>query len=235
MDPGFLVIDDRLMARCGLSLDRVDVDELFRQTWMPVGNRMLRPLMISDRLGTTNMIRFPGALLRRTGVSISAQSDCREGSAYTVAVPELQGSTARWLPVVEEAPAPGAGPGAESYSLAGGGWAGVRINYPFQSAAFLNWQETGTVNPRTGKPFMEIEGYVPDEQISDVDLDRVDGARISKSTTQGALDPYSGALGLGTVYSIPGVDGQPRPVRPYRRILSATAGFRREIYLPGLP
>ena len=235
VDPGFLVIDDRLLARCGLSLDRGDLDTLFES--LPRGNQMLRPLMIADRFGTVDMIRFPGALLRRTGVAISAASDCTEGSAFTVGIPQLVGSSAVWRAVVE----PERGPGAtvaerDSFSLARGGWAGVRINYPFQSAAMLPWRETGVLNPRTGQSYVELEAYVPDAQISDVGLAELDAVRAAGwdqvAPVPGQLRAYSGELGLGTLYAGTGSDGQPRAVRPYRRLLSATAGFRRELYLP---
>ena len=49
-----------------------------------------------------------------------------------------------WRPVVEESPGPNAGPARrEGYELARGAWAGIRLNYPFQSAALLAGREAG--------------------------------------------------------------------------------------------
>ena len=199
---------------------------------MPPGNRVLRPLMIADQLGSNGMIRYPGALLRRTGVSVSASSDCSEGSAFTVGIPELQGTTARWRAVVE----PAQGRNNDRYALVdgGGGWADVRVNYPFQSAGLLPWRETGAVDPGTGQPATALETYVPDSQISDDGLAALGAARTAPAQPlPGPPRPYSGALGRGTVYSpLAGTDGSAQPVRPYRRLLSASAGFRRELFLP---
>ncbi len=240
VDSRFLVIDSGLLARCGVADFGTpghgsDLDRLFAES-LPIGNRLLRPLMIRDRLGELELLRYPGALLVRTDGGVSATSGCDAGSLYTVGIPQLDeaAGSVRWLPVVEESPGPGAlATRREGFALSEGAWAGIRLHYPFQSAALLAGRETGIVDPATGRSTQSL--IDADTSHADQGLESLGASLLSAgggATATTHLATYAGARGLGRVFSMPDASGNARAVRPYRRLLSATAGFRREIFLP---
>jgi len=231
LNPGFLVIDSALLARCsvpdfGVAGHEAQLDALFDR--LPIGNQLLRPLMIGDRRGDNQMIRYPGALLTR---ATPPGPTCEDGSRYAVGIAELNSATGtvNWHGVVEQH---GGGPGSgRDFALAGGGWVGLRVNYPFQSAGLLAAESAGVTDPRTGRVTQQVVDA--DAAISDdpVSLAALPGTFAPGGAEGGA---YAGTRGLGRLYSIPDADGAPRAVRPFRRLLSANAGFRREVFLlPG--
>jgi hypothetical protein len=240
VDTRFLVLDSGLLARCGVAPFGAaghgsDLDRFFRES-VPVGNRLLRPLMIRDRLGELELLRYPGALLVRTDGGVSATSPCQAGSLYTVGIPQLDEAAGivRWHPVVEESPGSTAGtPALEGFELSNGAWAGIRLYYPFQSASLLASRSTGIVDPATGRERQSLVDA--GASYSDQDLARLDADLLAPGggaeTT--AVSTYAGTRGLGRVFSLPDASGTPRAVRPYRRLLSATAGFRREVFATG--
>ncbi|MFO0687879.1 MAG: TadE family protein [Myxococcota bacterium] len=238
VDSRFLVIDSGLLARCGIpdfgaEGHSTGLERLFAET-LPIGNRLLRPLMIRDREGNLELLRYPGALLVRTDGGVSATSGCEAGSIYTVGIPQLDDAagSVQWRPVVEESPGPNAGPAQrEGFELARGAWAGIRLNYPFQSAALLAARQDGGVDPETGLATRALVDA--DASYTDQGLEQLGASLISTDPTGStALSTYAGPRGLGRVYSLPDASGAGRAVRPYRRLLSASAGFRREILLP---
>lgn len=225
LDPGFLVIDSDLLTRCGRADfgevgHEADLDSLFQAR--PIGNRLLRPLMIADRRGDEQMLRYPGALLLRND---TPGADCDDGSRYGVGIAQLdsRAGTVTWHDVVESDTEPTRG-----FALEAGGWVGLRVNYPFQSAGLLAAESTGGSDGQTGRE---------NQRLVDADATLVDEGF---GAMQGTLEPsdaeggvYAGLRGLGRMYSIPDSAGAPRAVRPYRRLLSATSGFRREVFLAG--
>ena len=242
-DPRFLVIDSDLLARCGFADfseagHEADLERLFSER-LPVGNRLIRPLMIRDRIGGLEMLRYPGAVLARTDGGATATSDCSSGSLYTIGVPRLDEAAGRvaWLPRVEQTPGPApVGARREGFALRGGGWVGVRVFYPFQSAALLGVRDSGVVDPETGRILQTFDSA--DGSYVDEGLERL-GARLLSELDTGAglgaaagVSAYAGMRGLGRISSISDASGGSIAVRPYRRLLSATAGFRREIFLP---
>jgi len=245
LDTRFLVIDSSLLARCGKPLfgepgHEVGVEELFVER-TPIGNRLLRPLMIHDEVAGRRMIRYPGAVLARTD-GVSASSPCSEGSVFTVGLAELDraGGEVRWQAVASPEPAPGdpdARPGRDDFALGAGGWAGVRVRYPFQSAALIATRETGVVDPATGRMTRTLVDAEGDAAFVDSGLEALDATLLSPSADGddspiGSVQAYAGRRGLGQLASLPDAAGRARSVRPYRRLLSATAGFRRETFLP---
>ncbi len=246
-DTRFLVIDANLLARCGKPLfgepgHDAGVAELFVEQ-VPIGNRLLRPLMIHDQVGELRMIRYPGAVLARTD-GVSASSPCPEGSVFTVGIAELDrpASRIRWRAVVSPEPVPGdpaATPGRDDYALEAGGWAGVRVRYPFQSAALLASRETGVVDPATGRMTRTLVDVDGDGALVDTGLESLDASLLPPGAADDALSSlsiqaYAGPRGLGRLFSLPDGGGEARSVRPYRRLLSAVAGFRRETFLPAV-
>lgn len=230
LDTGFLVIDSALLARCGVPDfgevgHEIELNTFFNER-LPIGNRLLRPLMIADRRGDDQMIRYPGALLLRRA---TPGLDCGDGSQYGIGIAELDSAsgTVTWHGVIEEH---GGGAGSErDFALSGGGWVGLRVNYPFQSAGLLAAESTGEIDPRTG---------LQTQRLVDADVELVDDDRLAElgSFVSGGAEGgvYAGDRGLGRLYSIPDATGMPSAVRPFRRLLSANAGFRREVFLePG--
>lgn len=240
-DDRFLVIDSNLLARCGLAdFDEpghaADLARLFEER-LPPGNALLRPLMIRDRLGGIEMLRYPGAVLARTDGGVDATSDCAAGSRYTVGIPRIDeaAATIDWQKVVEASPGPDAAIGLrEGFSLGEGGWAGLRVNYPFQSVGLLAAQASGPIDPATGRA---RQRFVDADQVyADQGLERLAAAIIDFDGTDApaGIAAYAGRRGLGRLFAGGDGNGAGRAIRPYRRLLSATAGFRREIYLPSL-
>ena len=220
---GFLVVDRELLERCELPGDDLSFSAVARA--MAKGeagtlNRLLLPLWIRDRVGDTEVLRYPGAVLQRE----TPTSGCRSGSRYTVRIPEIgaDGSPV-WRDVVEALPmdgradpfplplpAPdpdsgGAGPGAADPGV--GAWAALRVQYPFQAAGLQAWRDGRMVEAT------EASGVAPP----------VGGLTFAATETRGT---HAGRLGLGVLYSMG------REVRPFRRVLSAGAAFRREVFAP---
>ena len=226
LDTRFLVIDSGLLARCGYAdFGRpghdADLNALFDT--LPIGNRLLRPLMIADERGAMRMIRYPGALLVR---NTAPGPTCGDGSLYTVGIARVDpaAGVVRWSPVVEEQTT--AGGGRTGYALSEGGWVGLRLSYPFQSAGLLAATSTGVVDPRTGRETQQL--IDADGVLLDRDLDRLDATLAPSDRDAGV---YAGLRGLGRLYAMSDASGNARVVRPFRRVLSAHAGFRREIFL----
>ena len=227
-DPGFLVIDEELLDRCDVpGFDDPAHAQRFEELLgeLPLLNRLLRPLMIFEGTRGTRRLRYPGALLLRDAPS-GGFVGCASGSRYTVAVPRVVEGGIQWLPVVDEAPLldPSTGDPA-GFRLSEGGWSSLRIHYPFQAAGLVSWVDAAETNPRTGRPFQRPERVAPLAAAAAPAGTRLDATLDGESASPGLVNPYAGSLGLGGVYVLG------RQVRPYRRVLSATAAFRREVFL----
>lgn len=225
IDTRFLVIDSELLVRCGYAKfgdagHDDDLDALFAT--LPIGNQILRPLMIPDEWGPIRMIRYPGALLLRDTPPTSAP-DC-QGSIFSVGIARVDSAAAAvtWHPVIDEVPSPA---GVGGFALSAGGWVGLEVNYPFQSAGMVAAESTGEIDPITGRETQRL--IDADQVLTDVGLDRLDGTPAPSAEDAGA---YAGWRGLGRLYSLPDATGMARAVRPFRRVLTANAGFRREIF-----
>ncbi|MGO9601247.1 MAG: TadE/TadG family type IV pilus assembly protein [Isosphaeraceae bacterium] len=175
----------------------------------PILNRLLAPLMIPDY--ANGFLRYPGALVANSSMP----------SGYTVQIPVVTYSggvehIGAMLPVVEEIlPNTSIGPNS-SYSSDNSpfclvaanvapqlrGTVALRINYPFQAASL------SATAPSSNWP--------PDPNFNYIHPS--DG-----TTTPGT---YSGPNGLGDqlVFAT--------NVRPYRRLISAQAIYRREVLGP---
>ena len=208
-DEGFLVVDADMIAGCtttpepGLSLR--NVRRHLSQNGAPALNRLLVPLWIRDVVDGREVLRYPGAVLRRNG----ATGGCAEGSVYTVQIPELlSGGGVRWHGVVEPLRM---GASDDPFPLNRGGWASLRLRYPFQAVGLQGWRTTASGGRRM--------------------IDAVDPtAAPADDTSFVSTDPdgaYGGRFGLGRLYSLG------REVRPFRRVLAATAAFPREVFAPG--
>jgi len=177
---------------------------------MPVVNRALRPLMITSTVevgaGTRRVLHMPGAVV----------DSPTSPSGLTVLVPRIDSRDPdtgaevgiTLLEVLEEV-----GPG--SFSVADGGLVAIRINVPFQSATLSAYLSTADLTSQ-GEPFQQPV----------VALDPAGGGNPIVGPGPEGAGPYSGRYGLGEHLALGG------SVRPFRRLVTAQAVFRREVYLP---
>jgi TadE-like protein len=211
--PDALVVDlDNIPG--GVSLDTYVAS-------MPDVNRALRPLMIYDEVQTTGglrrLLRIPGALI----VSATAPS------GLTVAVPQVVNvsasghETIRWLPVVEEVRTDPANPATGPFSVTSTapvqGVVAIRINIPSQSSAMGSFiTQTPTYAPNMDHPVLADDAGVTAINAAPGPL-----AGAPSTTGFGAND---GVYGLGHVEALA------KQIRPFRRVVTAQAFFRREVF-----
>lgn len=206
----------------------------------PVLNQQLATLMIVDRPdfdGDGNpdaeLIRYPGALL----------SDASTQTGFTVGIPLVtrDGSgteTIRWVEVVEEIqsdanPNPFSlmPPESDGITPLPGtsvpeplrGIVALRINYPFQSASMSSFQPNvaGPFEPTIGSPNVANNSV---SAPSPPNGTLIDQPLVSSGPNAIYAGTYGGTLGLGAQ----GAFGQ--VVRPFRRVITAQAIYRREVF-----
>ena len=213
------VVQNRIFNTGNLVIDITGLtdDQLATQiAGLPIVNQMLVPLMITERLEDRTLIRYPGALL--------GDSSDESGEALTVGIPRIAShsqdssgetvqTTIEWIPILEEI--------AEgSFTLASTGpqpgLAAVRLNYPFQAAMITGFlpNPEGPFEPTIGNPIT-----ADDEGV--VQLNETPGTLLPDG---GVVGTYSGTYGLGRQFAFA------REVRPYRKLLSAQAIYRREVF-----
>ena len=252
-DESWLVIDldDFYAENPGGSVFEVLVPQ------MPLLNQQLTMMMIVDRpdldddgVPDRNLLRYPGALL----------TDLSTPSGFTVGIPlvterDVDGvETIRWIPVVEEIEPKAfeVGPngilpqcdpevvndGFNPFAITNSATRGVvalRINYPFQSAAMSGFREF-PVPPDEGNidtPIVADDGDVtelnPEDRPGDPRAPLSTGAPLESGGLYRGT--YAGRYGLGAQGALGSAElTGGRPVRPYRRVVSAQAIYRREIF-----
>ena len=238
-DPACLVVnlDDPAVA--------ADLDGYFAA--MPVVNRALRVLMIGD-LSQQNLLRYPGALLADdNGGVCSAVGPNGQAAAtgFTVGIPlvESRGGTGaetiRWVPVVQEIRAaqdsgcPSRGPFSLVYlsneddcgpldvdPLPDRGLAAVRINYPFQAAMLSGFQPAAPTSIDPIPPNISLPILADDSSVEQTNA--APGGLIEDATAAGT---YAGPFGLGRQLALAG-----KTLRPFRKLFSAQAIYRREVF-----
>jgi hypothetical protein len=100
------------------------------------------------------------------------------------------------------------------------GLASVRINYPFQATTLTAYQAvpptaTEPFPPNVSAPVLASEGDV-------IALNDPPGGLLGDN---GETGPYAGPHGLGRYYALAG-----KVVRPFRRVVSVQAIYRREVF-----
>ena len=237
-DPACLVVD--------LSDPAIEPDPDGYFAAMPVVNRSLRQLLIADP-AQPNILRYPGAVIEDgTGAACSAVGPNGQAAAtgLTVAIPVVtsrDGSgveSISWVPVLQEirgtddADCPLRGPFSLVYLAAQDacgplaadplddrGLAAVRVNYPYQAAMLSGFRpvidDSGApLGPNVGNAITADDGGVQENNLPS-------GAPIEIG---GPIGPYAGPYGLGRQYALAG-----RVVRPFRKLISAQAIYRREV------
>lgn len=190
---------------------------------LPVVNQQLVPVMIADTVGGVRVLRYPGAIF--------ADSDAADdpvdppASGFRVAIPLVVGrdatgvETIDWIPVVEEIDS-ATNPDPFLLSSEQRGIVALRINYPAQSAAMSSFRPNpaGPFEPNVGNP-----NVADDAEVTVVDNDGFSPGGMSPVASDASFGTYAGSFGLGRQAAL----GQ--LVRPYRRVISAQAIFRREV------
>lgn len=237
-DPACLVVD--------LSDPAVGADPDGYFAAMPVVNRALRTLMITEP-ARPSLLRYAGALLSEgSGAACSAIGPNGQAAptGLTVGIPFVNGrdgngvESITWVPVLEEiraaqdANCPARGPFSLTYPplvgddcgdldedpVADRGLVAVRVNYPFQAATLSAFQPVAPSGsdptpPNIGFPILADDAGVQQNNTPP-------GATFD----DGEVGPYAGAYGLGRQYALAG-----RTVRPFRRLISVQAIYRREV------
>ena len=104
-------------------------------------------------------------------------------------------------------------------TVADRGLAAVRINYPYQAAMLSGFFPPvatfdDPIPPNLGSPILADDGGV-------LETNATPGGLVDDG---GAVGPYAGSYGLGRQLALAG-----RVVRPFRRLVTAQAIFRREV------
>ncbi|MEQ8764920.1 MAG: hypothetical protein RL885_13395 [Planctomycetota bacterium] len=190
---------------------------------MPLINRLLYPLMISDP--GRNIVRYPGALVWRF--------DPNGGGGYpTVLIPEVVVRTSgaeviNLRKVVEEVKVDGEGSFSVTATGEGvtPGRVRLRVNYPYQAATLSAYEYTD----QDGNP---IDGIPVGEDVINIPIEADDGSVIVQEQPGGytlvgngsEIGPYSGAYGLGRQYALN------RELRPFSKLLVQLGERRRETF-----
>ncbi len=224
-DPDYLVIDVDCLENNGLQPRQLLAGEGRRL------NQLLIPLMINEQVSIGGqdwrLLRYPGALLERTGASTG--KPCT--TPYIVGVPHVDDTQSRITlhPVVEELE-----PGTFGLDGTGGavppGTAGVRLNYPFQAVGLSSWRiEEGVSRAdsvgRTSSYALDGLGTVKGTTLDELEGRDSSGGLAAYARAGGSrlIPVYGGSLGLGEQYMLG------RAVRPFRRLISAQAAAPRQV------
>ena len=220
---------------------------------LPSLNQQLVTMMIVDHsIPGRRLLRYPGALLKTTAISPPTNAEGSPNGPYdspttyknwfatefAVGIPLVTARTPdgveslRWVPVVEEIKST-ASTSPFTIDSEQRGLVALRINYPFQSASMSSFRhdtnaEDYPFEPTIGRPNAADDGAVTEENPSDRPGD-LTGAPLQSGGIYAGT--YGGQYGLGAQGAMGSeyfTEG--RPVRPYRRVISAQAIYRREVF-----
>ena len=179
---------------------------------LPLLNRLLVPVMIRDLSYSGGVTRFPGAVVRNAA------------GEETVLIPIINYDTVtgkesliQWVAPVEEIrSSSGVGPYNLNASTPFPGMVALRINFPAQSTTLVN---------RTGDKGQIIID-ADDASISNGNTGSKYSLVVSAESGPADTSIYSGRFGLGRQAALLRSAG----VRPYRKVLSVQAIYRREVF-----
>ncbi len=202
---------------------------------LPVVNRMLVPLMIEERATVSgvelDLLRYPGALW----------SDPSTSTGYSVRIPRVLArdasgvETIDWVDVLEEVRCDPCDPATGAFSLAAPdpapaclppgaprGLVAVRLNYPFQAAMLSGYRQSaeGPLEPNGSMPILAADDAVTVQLAPG--CPPPDGSLVPASGP--GVGTYAGTYALGSQLAMA------TTVRPFRRLLSTQAVFRREVF-----
>jgi hypothetical protein len=197
------------------------------KTW-PIVNQMLYPLMIVNYVNASNngqnqqeeFLWYPGAV---------PGTDSNGWPAFRIALVVNRNGTGgaetiEWVPVIEEllqdVPSATVPDNYYGFNVQSqyGGLVSLRINYPYQSATMSAYaQETTSPPVPNGQP-------LPANDSGVVVLNAGDFTPSTGALTDSVYPTYGGTYGLGSQYA------WLTQVRPFRRVVSAQAVARREVF-----
>jgi hypothetical protein len=214
---------------------------------LPVVNKALRTLMITEP-SRPNLVRYPGALLTDgggAGCGAVGPNGAAGPTGFTVGIPLVESrdgagtETITWVPVVQEIRAardsdcPARGPFSLIYltgqddcgpldadPMPDRGLAAVRINYPYQAAMLSAFRPS--VPTDTDPLPSNLSTFIVADDGGVQENNTAPGTPVDDASTIG---PYAGPFGLGRQLALAG-----QVVRPFRRLVSAQAIFRREVF-----
>ncbi len=235
-DKQYLVITRQDISNSNIDPDSPTALLEYAET-LPLINRLLIPVMIFDRQHSGGSWRYPGAVVLNT---VTPEPE------ETVLVPIVRNGEIRWVAPVEEVRVDHDGDSATApvgpFSVLPPeptppgfvpGVVALRINYPFQSAAMSDF---------TPSPEGALEPNL-DRVVTADDASLTAGATgvyalqvAANSYADGEPNIHGGRYGLGRQIALPFDRDSIRTfgVRPYRRILSVQAIYRREVFDFGL-
>lgn len=196
---------------------------------LPQVNQQLVPLMISDRIGGTRVLRYPGAVFNDADGSDDPADP--PASGWLVRVPLITGrnaddteSSIRFVPVLEPV-VTAENPDEDPFSITSAhrGLVALRVNYPFQSAVMSGFRanDAGPFEPTIGRPIPADDGGIA------VEGDQP-GSGVASDNEFG---PYTGAFGLGQQAAMGSEPlTESRHVRPFRSVIASQAVYRREVF-----
>jgi len=187
----------------------------------PIVNRLLFPLMVLGDDGNGNkVLQYPGIINVTDPEPSGNKFQVAVVSSYSQGAGPFDGSegTISFIPVIQEIRPDSADTTADGSPFNLGarnpivlqGWKGLvalRINYPFQAAAL----SATAPNPDSSNGDARFD---PNFHFVEAPADEDDASP----------GPYSGSSALGIQFAAG------RTVRPFRRLLSAQAIFRREVF-----
>lgn len=185
---------------------------------LPLLNRLLAQVMVRDESYADGVWRYPGAIVTN---ELTGED--------TVLIPLVEYDSAtgtelidEWVAPVEEI-RPGDGQGPFSVTAANDdaasfvpGMVALRINYPAQSTTLVN---------RVGKSG-EIIVDADDASLADGDTGSNYSLVVPEETGPADTTIHSGRYGLGRQAALLREAG----VRPYRKVMSVQAIYRREVF-----
>jgi hypothetical protein len=204
---------------------------------LPIVNQQLIPLMISDSIGGVRYFRYPGAVYQREPTIILLDPP---PTGYSVRIPivvgrgELGVETINWVPVVEPVRD---GENVDPFPINANslqqGLVALRINYPVQSGAMSSFRRDPSApdypfEPTIGRPNAADDSAVVDNGGQ---WAPPPSSLVSTDSTTG-FGTYAGPYGLGkqAAFGSPQFIGTATGVRPFRRVISAQAIYRREVF-----
>ncbi len=193
------------------------------QADFPLVNQQLVPVMIYDEIGGVRVLRYPGAVFTDPN---PVQGLSPPPSGYLVRVPVVTVPTypatgteqITWVPVVEQISSP-ANPDPFPVSSAQRGLVALRVNYPYQSATMSGFERVPEPleRPSPGNPINPFEAG----GVLSAGMPPGVGSPVASDFEFG---PYSGDHSLGQQAA------WAKTIRPFRRVISGQAVFRREVF-----
>ena len=216
---------------------------------LPLLNRLLVQVMVRDN----DMTRYPGTLVQNSAgeetilIPIVEYRSTTAGNENSNAVPSsirAAGETVcEWVAPVEEITVDhdgdGSTPDVGPYALDSGdsavltsfqpGMVALRINYPAQSTTLINRTSQSAIGSGSSSTLGNVIVIVGDTTLkggattgcySIIDP----SARISQGSGAAGSNPHAGLYGLGELEVLT------RVVRPYRKVMTFQAIYRREVF-----